>query len=112
MRLFVQEIAEKYEESFKFLRENFRKLQDFTSNPLTRGLWTFLDLNLDGAVTDARFRHLLTFIPLDVIVTRVTGPGALTINYELFDRMNISITTTDACRVRLFIGRYEEGEIK
>lgn len=53
--------------------------------------------------------HNLGFQPKDVIQTSLTGSGALTWNYDLFDRTNISVTVTGPCVVRAFIGAYQES---
>ena len=50
--------------------------------------------------------HGLGFKPLDVIQSSLTGAGALTWNYGSFDSTNLSVTVTDACVVRAFIGAY------
>jgi hypothetical protein len=92
-------------------RENFKRIQkEFTENQIIlKGQWRFFELIFTGAVTNFKQKHLLTFVPKDIIQTSIIGAGTLTWNYSLFDRENLDITTTGACTVRAFVGRYEEG---
>jgi len=93
----------------EYVRENFTRLNDFFLNDaLLRAGWKFFTLTFTGAVTNNKVRHGLGFKPLDVIQTSITGAGALTFNYALFDDINIDVTTTGACVVRCFIGAYKE----
>lgn len=97
-------------ESIKDLqvRENFRRLQDLLrANPLVGGVWALRELNIPGAVTNMRVPHGLTFKPTDVWTSRQSGAGALTLNWEKFDRTHLDLTTTGAVQVRLLIGRYD-----
>lgn len=92
------------------VRDNFQRLQRSLGEfAILKGKWRFIDLTFTAAVTDYRYPHGLGFIPKDVIQTRLTGAGSLTWNYDDFTRDYIYITTTDACRVRAFVGSYYEG---
>ncbi len=92
-------------------RENMRRIQnEFTSvQIILKGQWKFFELTFTGAVTNFKQKHLLMFVPKDVIQTSITGVGAVTWNYSLFDRTNLDITTTGACVIRAFVGAYLEG---
>lgn len=92
-----------------YARENFKRLSSFLAEfPLFRGEWEFFTINIGTAVTDLNLAHGLGFRPLDVIQTSSIGAGTLTFNYSSFTDETISITTTDACTVRCFIGAYKE----
>lgn len=94
------------------LRENFQKVQDIANaDVLPRGRWRFFEIVFTKQVTNYKLPHQFTFVPKDIIQTFLTGPGGLTWNYELFDRTNLDISTTDACTVRCFIGSYNQGVI-
>lgn len=92
-------------------RENMKRIQnEFTSvQVILKGQWKFFEITFTGAVTNFKQKHLLDFVPKDIIQTSKTGAGSLTWNYTLFDRTNLDITTTGACIVRAFVGSYLEG---
>jgi hypothetical protein len=93
----------------RFIRENWKRLNLFLQEvTILKGQFEFFELTFDAAVTNDRVGHGLGFEPLDVIQTSITGAGAITFNYSLFDGEFIDVTTTGACVVRCFIGRYEE----
>lgn len=98
--LLIKEINDTY------LRQNFKNLDTYfqTNNQLLG--FKFFEVNLTKATTNYLVAHGLPFIPQDVIVSRVTGSGQVTFNYGLFDKSNVNITTTDACRIRFFVGTY------
>ena len=94
----------------RFIRENFVRIQKFFVDfPLFRGDWKFFEFEFLGAVTNKEIQHGLDFIPTDIIQTRLIGPGALTWDYDLFDRTKLVVTTTGACSVRAFVGAYREN---
>jgi len=101
-RLFFKEINDSY------VRENFTRLQDYIrSEELFRGEWKFFEIVVDQAVTNYKYAHNLGFAPKDVIQTSVTGGGAITWNYSLFDKELLDLTTSGALTVRAFIGRFD-----
>jgi hypothetical protein len=53
--------------------------------------------------------HGLRFKPTDAIVTRITGGGALTWNYDDFTDKLLSVTTTGPVNVRALIGASREN---
>ena len=91
------------------IRENFKRVQkEFSSEqPILRGNWKFFEITFTGAVTNFKYPHQLSFVPKDIIQTRLTGTGSLTWNYARFDFTNLDITTTGACVVRAFVGSYD-----
>ena len=96
----------------KVILENFRRIdKEWGKEPILRGQWKFVEITFQGAVANFKFKHYLKFVPKDVIQTSLRGSGLVVWNYDLFDRDNLNITTTDACTVRAFIGRYEEGGV-
>lgn len=105
IKLLVKEIEDERS------RENFKRLQKelTVDQVILKGQWKFFEIVFDGAVTNFKVKHLLNFVPKDVIQTSLIGAGALTWNYTLFDRVNLDITTTGACTVRAFVGAYLEG---
>lgn len=91
-------------------RENFARLQRFMKSfPFFRGQWEFFELTFTSAVTNKKIPHALGFKPTDVMQTSILGAGGVTWNYNLFDSVNLDITTTGPCVVRAFIGAYREN---
>lgn len=98
--LLIKEINDTYTQSnFKNLREYFNKQNQLFN-------FNFVEFNFPAAVQNQKVAHGLALIPQDVIITRLTGAGSITLNWSLFDANNLDITTTDACRIRLFVGSY------
>lgn len=88
------------------VRKNFEMLQSyFAANNQFLG-FNFFEQSFSAATANFKLAHGLNYIPLDAVVTQITGKGTATFNYGLFDKTNIDITTTDACRIRFFIGTY------
>lgn len=99
-QLLIKEINDTYvQNNFKNLREYFQKQNQLLN-------FNFVEFNFPAAVTNQKIAHGLGLVPQDVIITRLTGAGSITMNWALFDGTNIDITTTDACRIRLFVGSY------
>lgn len=106
INLLVNEVSD------SILRENMKRLQQELGIDQILLLcgWRFVTLTFTAAVTNFKYPHLLSFVPKDILQTSLTGAGSLTWNYDLFDRTNLNITTTGACVVRAFIGRYPGGQ--
>lgn len=101
--LFVKEISD------TFLQENFKRLQEaLKSEPILNPSFLFYSITTTGAVTDATFKHNLSYVPKDVLLMNVSAAQTVTFNYDLFDATNIFYTTTGACTFRFFLGRYGE----
>lgn len=94
----------KVREALTLLYEELRRF------PLIRGNFNFFEITFDGAVDDFVFYHRLGFKPLDIITTHVSNDAAVVWDYESFTKDKLIMTVSDACTVRAFIGRYEEGE--
>ena len=89
------------------VRYNFQTILEYIRRvPILRGEFKHFELTFTKAETNKRIPHNLGFLPLDVIQTRLTGSGAITWNYSLFTDTFLDVTTTNACVVRAFIGRY------
>lgn len=91
------------------IKQNFELVQSKFKDQKLLMEWEFFDISFDAAVTDRMFKHNLGYQPKDVLVTRLTGPGALTFEYDKFNQSFIKITTTGACRARFFVGTYKQG---
>jgi hypothetical protein len=119
IKLLIKELSQallsnKIIEAEQYFRRNFQLLQDqFNSKEaLLKGEWRFFIISIPSALTNFKYKHNLTFTPTDIIQTSVIGVGVITFNYDKFDKENLDITTTGACTVRAFVGRYEEESVK
>ncbi len=73
----------------------------------------FFEVTYDAAVTTELYAHNLGFIPTDVILTQI-NPSTETVSW-LFensgtDKKNIVLSTSGACSLRFFLGRYNTNE--
>lgn len=101
-RLLLNEMTDEY------VKENFIRIQDFVRiYDLLNSKFQFFNIFVTQAVTNFKFAHNLDFVPLDLIQTSVIGAGAITWNYDKFDRKFLDLTTTGAVAVRGFIGRFD-----
>lgn len=89
-----------------YVQKNFRNLQDYFASQNQLRDFNFLEIIITGATTNQKIAHGLNSMPQDVILTRATGPGTVTLNWGNFDDTSIDITATDACRIRIFVGSY------
>lgn len=99
-KLSIKEISDAY------VQNNFKKLQDYFNSQNQLQDFNFVEFVFSGAIQNQKLAHGLSIVPQDVLIMRLTGPGALTLNWGLFDSKNLDITTTGACRVRLFVGSF------
>ena len=98
--LYIQQISD------QFSRNNFQNLQNyFQANNQLLG-FSFFEINVGSATTNASLSHNLGYLPKDIITTLVSGPGILTWNFSSFTTTTLNYSTTDAIRVRFFIGTY------
>ncbi len=105
LRLFLERISDPY------TRDQFQKVFEYVRDTaILRGEFKFFSYTFTKAETNYRIPHGLGFLPLDVLQTSLTGAGTLTWNYTLFTDTYLDVTTSAACVVRAFIGRYGETE--
>lgn len=89
-----------------YTRKNFENLKDYFSTENQLLGFKFFDQSFSGAQENIKIAHGFSFIPQDILVTKVTGAGIVQFNYGLFDQSTLDISVTDACRVRFFVGTY------
>jgi len=88
-------------------RECFQWIIDYVQQvPLLQGTFSHFELTFLKAEASLLVPHNLGFLPEDIIVTANTG-GTVTFNHQNFTSTNLSITTSGACMVRFFAGRYK-----
>lgn len=92
-----------------YVRENFKRIAAFfTKQPILKTGLQLKEVEFLTSETNALIPHGLGFVPTDAWFTSTKGPGIATFNYDLFDTVNINVTTTGACVVRFFVGTYKE----
>jgi hypothetical protein len=103
-------------------RESFSRLNQFyATNPFVNSDFTFLAhtiINSTGApmvLTNYEINHGLGFQPTDLITTSVNGSGTvLTWKYDKFTASvlvaDITIPAGVTTSLRMFVGRYSEGQ--
>lgn len=92
-------------------QENMKRLQKELTDTqvILKGNWRFVEITFTEAVTNFKYPHKLNFVPIDVLQTSLSGVGFVQWNYDEFDFTNLDISASDACVVRAFVGRYQEG---
>lgn len=90
-------------------RECFQWIIDYVRGvSLLQGNFEHYEFEFNKAETELRIPHNLGFQPIDIIQTYKIGAGNVTFIYEKFTTTNFCITTTGACTVRFFAGRYQQ----
>lgn len=91
----------------KFTRENFSRLSRFIEGQdILGGYFKFYQADFDSAGTNVPLKHLLPFVPQDIIHLSVEGDHNFYYNYENFDADNIYVTVQGPCRIRFLAGSY------
>lgn len=96
--LAIQQIQDQY------IRANFQNLQTYFQNQNQLLDFKFFELEFKAAQTGFLQAHGLPYVPLDIIVTRLSGTGAVTFQYGKFDTKNIVMDVSGPCRIRFFVG--------
>lgn len=100
--LILQQVGDPY------VRKNFQSLAEYfgTQNQLLD--FKFFEQVFTKAQKGFKLAHGLSYIPLDILVTRISGPGTVTFQYGQFDLSNLVMDVTDACRLRFYAGTYSQ----
>lgn len=98
--LIVKEIADKY------LQKNFQKLSEYFAQQNQLQDFIFLEIVSTKAVTGLKIAHNLGYVPKDLVRTKQTGPGTITLDYPSWDEQFIYINSTGAFRLRCYVGTY------
>ena len=90
------------------LRDSLQWIVDYLLTlDLLGSNFKFFELTFTKAETALAVPHKLGFQPIDILQTSLTGAGVPTFVYNSFTDKNFVITTTGACVVRFFAGRYD-----
>ncbi len=91
----------------KATQENLQRLSDYLRGDVLAAFHgRFFEITFTTAVTARRYAHKLGFTPKDVLQTYVTEGVTVTWLPDQFDGTDVLLTTTGACTVRAFIGKY------
>lgn len=90
----------------QYVRKNFEALDQYFSGQNQLLDFKFFELVFTQAVTGFKKAHGLSYTPLDILVTRISGTGAVIFKYDQFDSSNLVMDVTGACRIRFFVGTY------
>lgn len=101
--LLVKEISDVY------LRRNFQEMYDFFQTEDQVLGYKFFDYEFEQAETSFKITHDLGYIPQDVIVSQLTGDGAVQFNFQKFDRTTIDLDIDGPCRIRFLVGQNRNG---
>lgn len=100
--LLTQQISDQY------IRKNFEQLASYFQNQNQLLDFQFFELVFTAAATGVKQAHGLSYIPLDILVTHMTGTGAVTFDYGSFDSTFMVMNVTGPCRIRFFAGTYSK----
>lgn len=91
------------------IRASLEQIQDsINDNPLNLGDFKLFEIITTAAVTNRVIAHPMGIIPVDIIVTRITG-GTVTWAYDSFTKSTIQLTTSAAVRIRVLMGSIGEA---
>lgn len=92
------------------IRNNFDAIKSYVNNePILTGQMRLIEHVFPAAVSNYKLPHNLQVTPKDIIQLRLTGAGAITYNYLLFDSVNLDITVSGECTVRFLAGTIQTG---
>lgn len=90
-----------------FVRSNFVELGKFLTKENQFTGWKHITGTLTGETENSLIQHGLGYIPKEFILTRIGGPGKLTVNFDDFDGTNISVSSDDTVSFSAYVGTYQ-----
>lgn len=91
-----------------YIRKNFENLDAYFKGQNQLLDFKFFEVIFTAAQTGLKVAHGLTTIPLDILVTQVTGAGKVTFKHGSFDPTYLVLDSTGVCRIRFFAGTYSK----
>lgn len=90
----------------QYVRKNFENIQKYfeAQNQLLN--FKFFERVFNAEITGAKIAHGLGYIPLDILVTRMTGEGSVTVKYAEFTNEHVVLDVSGPCRIRFYVGTY------
>lgn len=95
-----------------YIKKNFEEIQ--SSNAVNNQLqgFKFFEKTFEAGEGHFRLAHGLGYIPQDIMVTKICGPGLVQFNRDLFSSTHLDMTVSDACTIRFFVGSYWQNQEK
>lgn len=104
LELILKDITDQY------IRENFfRLLKWIGEDNVRKSDFKFFEITFQAAGSGIKYAHRLGYVPMDIIVTRISDQENVVFNYDSFDATNFDMEVTGPCTVRFFAGRYRES---
>lgn len=91
-----------------YIRKNFENLDAYFKGQNQLLDFKFFEVIFTAAQTGLKVAHGLAIIPLDILVTQVTGAGKVTFKHGSFDPTYLVLDSTGVCRIRFFAGTYSK----
>lgn len=101
VKLSLKEIADSY------IRENFKRLQDYFDGVNSSEEFQAVDLQVQSAVTELKIRLPSgSGVPKDIILTKLIASSGVKLRFHwgLFTDGQIVVSTTGAARARFLVG--------
>lgn len=98
--LLVQQIQDQY------VRKNFDSLKTYFNTQNQFLDFKFFEQVFTAPVTGFQLAHGLTYAPLDILVTRISGPGTVSFKYGSFTSSVMVMDVSGPCRIRFYAGTY------
>lgn len=87
-------------------KENFETINEFVNaTPLLAGQFKSFEIDVTNTSSTIKFRHEMSFKPMDVFVSWVNPSSTIVIKYDLIDEEFLAFTSSAACKLRLIAGR-------
>ena len=92
------------------LQELLKTMQDYLNKQKDFSNFKFFKITETGAVVNKTVKHLLNYLPKDVIMLS-TNPSTSTITFqpESYTSSDLVYSTSGACTVRFLIGTFKES---
>ncbi len=90
-----------------YVRNNFQALSNYFQKENQFVGFKHLKFSASEASNNVKISHGLGYIPRDIVVSRLTGSGKLTLNWDLFDTSTLDVSMSGALEARILVGTYQ-----
>ena len=87
-----------------YMRKNFEEIRKYFQEQDQLLDFAFFEQVFAQAQSGVKIAHGLGVVPLDILVTYITGTGQVTFKHGQFDSKHIVLDVSGPCRVRFFAG--------
>lgn len=92
----------------RYVQTNFENLAEYFKLQNQLLDFKFFELVFDEAATGYELAHGFAYVPLDILVTRLSGTGSVTFRYGDFTTTNLVMDVSGPCRIRFYVGTYSK----